>query len=559
MSAIVQTRSPFENPFEQRPRSIVIHPPSRQDHPSHVGQSSSMGPPNTSPEVEQRADSNGSSPQQARESSSALSAAHGSKVVQTAFIHKLYSMLEDKSIEHLITWSGNGDSFIMSPSNEFSKVLAQYFKHTNISSFVRQLNMYGFHKVSDVFHTGSSESAQWEFRHGNNNFKKGDLMGLREIKRRASRHTLIHRDSFANPPTKPGPVPPGVPAEILQDPEQRMAYMEGMMNDMYARSMRTEDNYAMIVSRFQNLNDNLAKCHQWIRQLSNTMHTALPSDSPLRNDLSNIQKEVDRQQDMLRASEFDNTPNGRMAYYGSSMAMDGPVSPRGHANPDSRRSSIQISEPPLFNSRPPVPPMPPQFSSISPRRFGSISAAHTSPGFSKPALPTPTQPHPLSNVTSPPPNLARRHTSADIREHWPPHTNGSPFAAGGGSVQWQPPSPNQAPDSTGDTALQNQLATYQINPSRRSTITADHDSVPPTQELAPPTGLGVGNVSWGAGVSKFPRPNFELHSAPATRRSSMASNVHSLLNPADTAEQENEDDGGPLDDRKRKRVVWDRL
>jgi hypothetical protein len=34
----------------------------------------------------------------------------------------------------------------------------------------------------------------------------------------------------------------------------------------------------------------------------------------------------------------------------------------------------------------------------------------------------------------------------------------------------------------------------------------------------------------------------------------MASNVHSLLNPADTAEREGEDEGGP-DERKRKRII----
>lgn len=571
-------RNPFETPFSSRPRSIAIHTGSpRSDQSSAASPSASMGPPShSSPEVDQPTSGlNGSSPQQSRDPShmalgaGAVGAAQGPKVVQTAFIHKLYSMLEDKTIEHLISWSNNGDSFVMSPSNEFSKVLAQYFKHTNISSFVRQLNMYGFHKVSDVFHTGSSESALWEFRHGNGNFKKGDLLGLREIKRRASRHQLIHRDSFPNPvPKPPGPSQPGTPAEVIPDTDSRLAYLESMLHDMYSRLARSEDSYALMASRCQNLTEGIGRCHHWIRQLSQTLHTALPADSNLRGDLNNMQKEVDRQQDLLRANELsENTAvNGssRQGYYPGNLSLEPPLSPRGYAFSDSRRSSIQMQEPPPpFGSRPPMPPIPSQYapasSLSSPRRYGSISVANTSPGFSKPALPNPAQPHPLSNVSSPPPNLARRHTSADIREHWPPNTNGSPFAQGNNSVQWQPSSPSLPSESSStDQQLQNQLANYQINGSRRSTITpADAESIPPNlqQHDGPnPTGLGVGNVSWGVGVSKFPRPSFEQHSAPATRRSSMASNVHSLLNPAVTAERDDEDEG-IIDDRKRKRLV----
>lgn len=33
-------------------------------------------------------------------------------------------MLEDRNIQHLISWSSGNESFVMSPSSEFSKVLA---------------------------------------------------------------------------------------------------------------------------------------------------------------------------------------------------------------------------------------------------------------------------------------------------------------------------------------------------------------------------------------------------------------------------------------------------
>ena len=251
------TMQPFSNMSESMPGDPMdITSPS----------SSSMGPPaNSSPEFEQGGNVNGNVDNNAEihaaSGGAAMAAAQGPKVVQTAFIHKLYNMLEDHSIQHLISWSNTNESFVMSPSNEFSKVLAQYFKHTNISSFVRQLNMYGFHKVGDVFHSGSPDPTMWEFKHGNGNFKKGDLIGLREIKRRASRHALIHRDSFSGHKTVPPP--PVTPADLLPDTlEQRVAHMEHAIYRMNQRMTRNDDSVAMLNLKCQVLTEGLVRCHQ---------------------------------------------------------------------------------------------------------------------------------------------------------------------------------------------------------------------------------------------------------------------------------------------------------
>ncbi len=115
--------------------------------------------------------------------------------------------------------------------------------------------------MSDVFHTGSPESTLWEFKHGNGNFKRGDLAGLREIKRRASRHALTHRDSF--PPHKPSVSQPSTPAEPMPDiGDTRFATLEHSLYELHTRLMKTEESNAALNSRCQALNDNLVKSHQ---------------------------------------------------------------------------------------------------------------------------------------------------------------------------------------------------------------------------------------------------------------------------------------------------------
>ncbi|CAO3571028.1 unnamed protein product [Mortierella alpina] len=99
-----------------------------------------------------------------------------------AFLTKLYNMVGDEASNNLIKWSEDGQSFIVVRHVEFAKeVLPKFFKHNNFSSFVRQLNMYGFHKVPHLQQgvlLPDVDSEEWEF--SNPHFQKNqpDLLCL---------------------------------------------------------------------------------------------------------------------------------------------------------------------------------------------------------------------------------------------------------------------------------------------------------------------------------------------------------------------------------------------
>jgi hypothetical protein len=63
----------------------------------------------------------------------------------------LFDILNDQNNSEIISWTDTGQSFAIIDLNGLSSViLPRYFKHKNFSSFIRQLNMYDFHKIRDT-------------------------------------------------------------------------------------------------------------------------------------------------------------------------------------------------------------------------------------------------------------------------------------------------------------------------------------------------------------------------------------------------------------------------
>lgn len=68
--------------------------------------------------------------------------------IKFKFVKKLYQMLSNPGINHIIKWGNDGSFFLISNCELFVEhVMYSYFKHKCFSNFVRQLNMYSFKKI----------------------------------------------------------------------------------------------------------------------------------------------------------------------------------------------------------------------------------------------------------------------------------------------------------------------------------------------------------------------------------------------------------------------------
>ncbi|KII88267.1 hypothetical protein PLICRDRAFT_111590 [Plicaturopsis crispa FD-325 SS-3] len=101
------------------------------------------------------------------------------------FLQKLYEMVNDPSNDDVIRWSDSGDSFyVLDQQRLANEVLGNWFKHKNFTSFVRQLNMYGFHKITHLRQGALKSDTEAEYSQFENpNFRRGQTDLLYNIQR----------------------------------------------------------------------------------------------------------------------------------------------------------------------------------------------------------------------------------------------------------------------------------------------------------------------------------------------------------------------------------------
>ncbi|KAM0860815.1 hypothetical protein ACQ4PT_046315 [Festuca glaucescens] len=118
--------------------------------------------------------SSGETPPPLAPAEMAGAAAAGQRMLPTPFLNKTYQLVDDPAVDDVISWNDDGSTFVVWRPAEFARdLLPKYFKHDNFSSFIRQLNTYGFRKIIPD---------RWEF--ANDCFRRGEKRLLVDIHRR---------------------------------------------------------------------------------------------------------------------------------------------------------------------------------------------------------------------------------------------------------------------------------------------------------------------------------------------------------------------------------------
>jgi len=237
------------------------------------------------------------------------------------FLTKTYELVDDPSTDSVVSWGSDNASFVVWKPPEFARdLLPKHFKHNNFSSFVRQLNTYGFRKVNPD---------SWEF--ANDHFIRGRRDLLRDIHRRKPAST---GGSHAGSIPPPAMMPPGQTAIELGAYggfQQDIDSLKRDKNMLMMELVRLRQNQAASENMVQSLHERLAATEQRQQVLINFFASALKDPRILHRLLSTMSPAGNMQRIMpgpgrKKRRARGNDSDGPLTEMGMDMQLD-PGSP----------------------------------------------------------------------------------------------------------------------------------------------------------------------------------------------------------------------------------------
>ena len=116
------------------------------------------------------------------------------------FLEKLFKILKKKKYNKIIKWNEDGTIVIILDPIKFSnKILRTFCNHDNYTSFVRQLNLYGFHKNKNIYMNDKEQYYNENFRRDSSideirNIRRKDLINDNDenLTEKEKKEQIIH-------------------------------------------------------------------------------------------------------------------------------------------------------------------------------------------------------------------------------------------------------------------------------------------------------------------------------------------------------------------------------
>ena len=202
---------------------------------------------------------------------------------QDKFLLKLYEILSKDEYSKIIRWSQNGVYIIISNIDALSKkILPIYFNHQNYSSFVRQLNMYNFHKIR----TEQNDQEQYFINESLNKFKTFDEIKNFKRKEKSSQKCLFFKDEDSK-----------IKYTILPNKKEEDAQNKTENLELNENDDKNIDNFKEIISSGK-LNKNIKD--KLMIFLLNKSKDNYENDKEIKNKLNEIKEKKDEVNEQIQ-------------------------------------------------------------------------------------------------------------------------------------------------------------------------------------------------------------------------------------------------------------------